>query len=796
MFKKIIVFCFLLITFFVLSSEVKAENKENAYKAIVKIKTFGLDEKYKLNNISSGSGVIIDKSGIVLTNYHVISQKDNLTNKELETVYSICLTEDVSLEPNCSFTAQVIAKDEDLDLALLKINSISGYSNVSVFPYLSLGIEEVEVSSQVTALGYPEIGGNTLTTTQGIISGKENKYNKEWLKIDAITSFGNSGGAAIDDQGNLLGITSAAHSDFLASLGYVIKISSVENWINNHKQDVPQTNSLYSRAIEMIKKSLDANNSNIFNYENPDFSVTRPTDWEFNCEDENDLIITDNDEENSGIIEVKAHAMPYITTASDVSLFLKASFQNTEYSNMISIKDSGSFQAGDNLWQKKEIELMGESMFKIYALPVNNYIIIFSYDYGENDQDKVLIEEVLSSIIISETNNYIPDNNFVNSEPVFSLKSVDNWKILAQNLSEEPVLLFNPNFNNTFLTISVQELDEDEKGFTNTQTLEDFVEQFAQVNSLGFLFNYSIKMTASQSDYYLNSQFPNIIALDYAEKSMAGDKTFSLNRSYTIKLTDVVLDLTFSYIGDNEEEKNKILSSALSAISTLSLSNSPLSESLPTLALSNANNDKDNKEGNEENENNNQKENENEIEIKNKSMYNNLKGKIILTVEDKGQAYYISPSFEKMYSLGRPEDAFSVMREQGVGISNDNLNKIAISLDNLSGEDSDGDGLSDMLEDSIGTDKNKQDTDGDSYSDREELQNNYNPLGEGKLNLDTDFKNKQKGKIFLQVEKNGEAWYISPEDGKRHFLGRPNDAFSVMRNQGLGISNDNFDSLK
>ncbi|MDD5071734.1 MAG: hypothetical protein PHQ42_03295, partial [Patescibacteria group bacterium] len=159
------------------------------------------------------------------------------------------------------------------------------------------------------------------------------------------------------------------------------------------------------------------------------------------------------------------------------------------------------------------------------------------------------------------------------------------------------------------------------------------------------------------------------------------------------------------------------------------------------------------------------------------------------------EAYYISPSRQQMYYLGRPDDAFSVMREQGIGISNANLEKIPIGLGNLSGVDSDGDGLPDIFEDAIGTDKNKKDSDGDGYGDKEEVVAGFNPTGEGKMNFDNNFSVAQAGKIFLQVERNGEAWYVNPADKKRYFLGRPADAFDVMRNLGLGISNSNFSSL-
>jgi hypothetical protein len=182
------------------------------------------------------------------------------------------------------------------------------------------------------------------------------------------------------------------------------------------------------------------------------------------------------------------------------------------------------------------------------------------------------------------------------------------------------------------------------------------------------------------------------------------------------------------------------------------------------------------------------------VRIENINMYWNLRGKIILTVEKNGEAYYINPNTETRHFLGRPDDAFSVMREQGIGISNENLYKIPVGLAGT-GLDTDGDGLSDYLEDTIGLKTDVNDTDGDGFNDMKELVGGYNPWGEGRQNLDNDFAKAQAGKILLQVEKNGEAWYVSPGNNRRFFLGRPADAFAVMRELGLGISNSDFDSL-
>ena len=132
--------------------------------------------------------------------------------------------------------------------------------------------------------------------------------------------------------------------------------------------------------------------------------------------------------------------------------------------------------------------------------------------------------------------------------------------------------------------------------------------------------------------------------------------------------------------------------------------------------------------------------------------------------------------------LGLSEaNVYNLIIKLGVGITNENLNKITVADANLTGVDADADGLSDLVEAAIGTDPAKADTDGDGYSDKAEILGGFNPLGAGNLGIDNNFANKQKGKILLQVEGNGEAWYVNPGDGKRYFLGRPADAFRIMR---------------
>ena len=124
------------------------------------------------------------------------------------------------------------------------------------------------------------------------------------------------------------------------------------------------------------------------------------------------------------------------------------------------------------------------------------------------------------------------------------------------------------------------------------------------------------------------------------------------------------------------------------------------------------------------------------------TLANRLSGRILLSVEENGEAWYLSPVDSRRYYLGRPEDAFSIMRELGLGITELDFQKIAQA------------GM--------------------------------------KIDGDLELSRKLAGRILLQVEKNGEAWYLNPVDLKKYYLGRPEDAFSIMRKLGLGISQANL----
>ncbi len=180
------------------------------------------------------------------------------------------------------------------------------------------------------------------------------------------------------------------------------------------------------------------------------------------------------------------------------------------------------------------------------------------------------------------------------------------------------------------------------------------------------------------------------------------------------------------------------------------------------------------------------------------ALVNAVIGRIVLQVEDRGRAWYINPKDGKKYYLGRPTNAFQVMRILGDGIVTANLERIPVGI--MDGSltmdiDTDKDGLPDRLEKGLRTDWKKADTDGDGHSDYLEVAKGYDPLSKGKPKTDLAFTKKNNGRIFIQVQQNGEAWYVDPISQRRFYLGRPLEALAIMRDLGLGISNKDLNKI-
>jgi len=186
------------------------------------------------------------------------------------------------------------------------------------------------------------------------------------------------------------------------------------------------------------------------------------------------------------------------------------------------------------------------------------------------------------------------------------------------------------------------------------------------------------------------------------------------------------------------------------------------------------------------------------VAVIDKGLINRIKGRILLQVEENGEAWYVDPESENKLYLKDGQAAYDIMRGLGLGISNANLEKIPLGIQeklfNL--KDTDGDKIPDNTEIAIGSDPTKSDSDGDGIDDKTEILSGFRPNSQEKYLYDAKLTNRLKGRILIQVQSHGEAWYINPADAKRYYLGDQETAYSVMRFLSLGIKNSDLRKIQ
>lgn len=149
----------------------------------------------------AGSGVLISSDGYIVTNNHVVDGADELT---------------VTLSDNREFSARIIGTDKATDLALIKINT----TNLPSIKVISS--DDIKVGEWVLAIGHPL--NLRATVTAGIVSAKARSLGangvEAFIQTDAAINQGNSGGALVNANGELIGINAMLTSPNGSNIGY------------------------------------------------------------------------------------------------------------------------------------------------------------------------------------------------------------------------------------------------------------------------------------------------------------------------------------------------------------------------------------------------------------------------------------------------------------------------------------------------------------------------------------------------------------------------------------------------
>jgi serine protease Do len=198
---------------------------------------FGEEGQREFRQPSVGSGFIIDKSGYVVTNNHVIENADKIV---------------VKLDDDNEFDAEVVGRDPNTDIALLKIESDEA------LPFIKMGdSNKLKIGQWVVAIGSPF--GLERTVTAGIVSAKGRVIGSgpydDFIQTDASINPGNSGGPLLNMDGEVVGINTAIIAS-ATGIGFAIPISMAEGIIAQLKSEGEVTRGWLGVAIQDLTAEM------------------------------------------------------------------------------------------------------------------------------------------------------------------------------------------------------------------------------------------------------------------------------------------------------------------------------------------------------------------------------------------------------------------------------------------------------------------------------------------------------------------------------------------------------------
>ncbi len=190
-------------------TEVASSTIEDLYRSVVQIIAIVEIEGDEIEGWT-GSGTIISPDGLILTNAHVVLSDHYYKVKKL----LVAITTSADAPPQRKYFAEVMQADEALDIAVIRIHQDINGNPVDPatlhLPAARLGDSDaLNLGDPLIIIGYPGIGGETITLTRGEVAGFTSESgigNRAFIKTSATIAGGNSGGMAANAKGELIGI--------------------------------------------------------------------------------------------------------------------------------------------------------------------------------------------------------------------------------------------------------------------------------------------------------------------------------------------------------------------------------------------------------------------------------------------------------------------------------------------------------------------------------------------------------------------------------------------------------------
>lgn len=655
------------------------------------------------DNWFSGSGTIIDPKGIILTNRHVVEGAYN-------NICYIGFLESINQEPNFGSKdnpnlaeIKYITTANDMDAAVLYLDN----PNNAIYPYVNIwnsNSSNSKFGDKIEVIGYPGIGGSTITYTSGDFSGfgSTSDGTQNYIKTTAVLEHGNSGGSAYNQKGEFVGIPSMVVTGSLNSISYILSVDSIKKWLSgflgdNYKQDIitetPKITERPSISLQnditppsmsngdmgiyemdsngILKNFSYANHSVIYEFPKVSFG------WSENCQS------------NTGVACVKDNS-------GEVDGYYYYFGQNPNANP----KNDGQYIAANNL--SKDVHFKNDANYQSIVKDEIKLPVVFDAKKGKNyfilqakDKNGNISNPLVSFEYIYESDNYKDIESF-------DIRNVNN-KILG-NL-DYPTNNEMSVCNNNSACKGKVELGYVAKTIeTNQNTLYLYPNFGYDIDGLVYYISYG-----EDTNWGTNPR----VGISTNQKYI---KISDINKKGTINIfVKPFADAENSFFGKHHTLTIRYVKNLNTEILPKNeyLSLGKWEKGLDNWVLLKFN----------------------KIDT---NLLNKLIGKILLQVDSHGEAWYVNPKDGKRYYMADGAAAYSIMRKLGVGINNQNYNKILSSK---------------------------------------------------------TYAKSQAGKIFIKTEDLGKAYYID-STGTAYYLKDGSEAYNIMRKLGLGIKTSDLEKIQ
>jgi len=530
----------------------KKENGKDMYPT-VRVVSYHRTATGRIIAEGSGSGTFITRGGRILTNHHVIF--DQIDQKPYD-AFEIDISFDIKEEPIRKYTAQLVAHDKPLDLAILQIDPENVWGE-KIPPLKHLDWDrkiKLKESQSIHIQGFPASGGRTLTQTQGQISGFDKLNEYTCFKTDTDIDHGSSGGTVLDSKGRFIGIPTFLRS-YAENVGYVLDIREARPWIKEHiDKPVAFPATGHKRLIKELARYTRANDDRKLHMEAlPGFQVELPESWRFEHVDDALVLISQRYVTDPARLVVLFDRRPFVLDKAFRAHLKKTQWKQRDRFPDLKFEDVKF--CGVDAWR---IEFtVGRSKRILHMAFAGTTLMTVVYGINEQAAEKQqkAVDALLAKLSISADTSKIPKpvREFKFASPALEIKLPEGWggrENPGSDDRDELITFWQKDNHDATGKLFYRRTPDEQLNVPTKKRLEEEIDK-----------SYGRSVMRKQDDLMINGLSGFLLITEHA-----GDTPNEKNRTLSAVLKNGKKEFVFAYT--DKSEKFKENSDAIRSILT------------------------------------------------------------------------------------------------------------------------------------------------------------------------------------------------------------------------------------